>query len=150
MKKIFFAAFIMLLSAAALFACDMSYSLTDEAGKTVKIHPDETVEVQKEGSYILNVTFKENHGRCTVPAEDTVFLLDDEKWKFGKGELPFVISGEYTWESVSKTEHKAEIPFRAEKTGEIYLEVIRECSRKEGYDEYLVFNVNSRGYYPEN
>ena len=141
MKKILFAAFLMSVSAAALFACDMTYSLTDEEGKTIKISPDRTVNIQKEGSYTLTVVFKENHGKCTVPAEDTVFLLEDEKWKFGKEELPFVITDNYLWKSVTNSEHHAEIPFKAEESGEIYLEVIRECSRKEGYDEYLVFNV---------
>ena len=141
MKKIFFAAFVMLISSAALFACDMSFSVTDEAGKTFKIYPDETVNLKKEGSYTLTVIFKENHGRCTVPAEDTVFLLDDEKWKYGKEKLSFVISDIYNWETVSNSEYRVDIPFKAEKSGEVYLEVVRECTRKEGYDEYIVFNV---------
>lgn len=141
MKKILFAVFIMFGAAAALSACDMSFSLSDESGMTLKIYPDEAVNVDKGGNYRITVTFRENHGRCNVPAEDTVFLLDDEKWVFGKKELPFVIKEKYTWEEVSKREFTAEIPFKVSGSGEIYLEVIRECDRKEGYDEYLVFRV---------
>ena len=141
MKKLILTAFVLIVSAGAMFACDMSFSVTDEAGKTVDIYPDETVNLKEEGSYTLTVIFKENHGRCTVPAEDTVFLLDDEKWKYGKNELSFVITDTFNWKSVSKSEYRVDIPFKAEKGGEVSLEVIRECSRKEGYDEYIVFNV---------
>ncbi len=38
-------------------------------------------------------------------------------------------------------EHEAVIPFKVKSKGEISLEVIRECDKKDGYDEYLYFNA---------
>lgn len=141
MKKILFIAAVFFISGAALFACDMSFTLTDGSGESVSIYPDKSINLEKAEKYTLTVTFKENHARCRIPAEDTVFLLDDEKWIFGKGELPFIITENFTWDSVSKREYEAVIPFEVNGSGEVYLEVIRECDRKEGYDEYLVFKV---------
>ena len=46
------------------------------------------------------------------------------------------------WRDIDSTTHETELKFQATKEGEWELEVLRECDRKEGYDEYLIFTVS--------
>ena len=135
------AVLIFLITASAVSACDMSFFITDDSGNLERIYPDEVTELEENKNYKLTVIFRENHGNCSVPPSDTVFLIDDEKWIYGKEQLSFVITDDFKWETVSKREHEAVIPFQVNQSGEVFMEVIRECNKKEGYDEYLFFKA---------
>ena len=93
-------------------------------------------------AYSLVVRFKEDHNNCKVAPEVTLFLLDEEKWKSSKDYLPLQLAGSVNWSDINSRTHETELTFKAVKTGDWELEVIRECSKKEGYDEYLLFCVN--------
>ena len=78
-----------------------------------------------------------------MPAEDTLFLLDDEKWKASKDNLPLQLEQDPNWEELDGgRSHEARLSFSAEDAGEWALEIIRECDRRGGYDEVLSFFVS--------
>lgn len=140
-RKIITAVCLVLISAASASACDMSYFLKADDGRIDKVNPDNKIQLEKGSSYTLTVNFSENHGRCAVEADETVFLLNDEKWTESKDYMPLVLEKDFEWESSGSKDHSAELSFTVKEKGKIYLEVIRECDRKEGYDEYLIFNA---------
>lgn len=140
-RKIISAVFLMIITAAAAFACDMSYTLTDSEGTQKHVNPDNEIMLKEGNSYTLSVNFSENHGKCNIPPEKTVFLLNDEKWVQGKDYLPLVLENDFSWESSGSRDYTAELSFEVKEKGLVYLEVIRECDRKEGYDEYLGFKA---------
>ena len=45
------------------------------------------------------------------------------------------------WEHTSSKSHEVRFEFTAVGAGEWELEVVRECDKKGGYDEYLVFTI---------
>ncbi len=139
LRKIITAVCLMIISGTAAFACDMSYTLTGSDGSVKHVTPDNEIVLKEGRSYTLSVNFSENHGRCNIPPEKTVFLLNDEKWAQGKDYLPLVLEKDFNWESRGSRDYSAELSFAVKEKGKIYLEVIRECDRKEGYDEYLNF-----------
>ena len=126
---------LLLTAGASLFACDISYTL-DGAPLT----PGTPTSLAAGSTHTLIITFTEDHGRCDVPAADTVFLLNDEKWKPGKDYLPLTIGSAIAWRDVSDRTHETSITFTAGTPGAAALEIIRECSRG-GYDETLRFTI---------
>jgi hypothetical protein len=78
-RKIITAVCLMIISCTATFACDMSYTLTGSDGSEKYVTPDNEIMLKEGSSYTLSVNFSENHGKCDVPPEKTVFLLNDEK-----------------------------------------------------------------------
>ena len=141
MKKRIILLTVLLLAGTAVFACEMTYKLVDSDGKSVHLSPDKTVFLDMDKNYKLIVSFKENHRRCEVPPEDTIFLLDDEKWNYGKDNLPLVLERNYSWDTEKPGNYFAEIMFSVREKSDFSLEVLRECDRKGGYDEYLNFSV---------
>jgi hypothetical protein len=126
---------VFLLSAAALFACDITYTLDGQP-----MIPGALTTLAAGSTHTLRVTFTEDHGRCTVPAADTIFLLNDEKWKPGKSHLPLTITETIAWETVDSRTHETVVNFTAGTPGDAALQVVRECPRG-GYDETLRFTV---------
>jgi hypothetical protein len=142
LTKILLTVFFLFLLTVGAFACEMSYTLTDAAGGSRSIVPGSPVNLQKGETYSLFVSFTEDHGNCTVAPEETVFLLDEEKWKASKNHLPMQLLSDIEWKDTSSNSHEAELKFKAVQTGRWDLEVLRECDRKGGYDEYLIFSVS--------
>ena len=133
----------LLIASALGFACEFTFSLTDSNGDTRTVVPGSTVMIESGASYVLTVRYSEDHGRCTVPPEDTMFLLDEEKWRASKDHLPLRLTQDPSWEdSEGGRTHETRLSFTALEEGEWTLEIVRECDRKEGYDESFVFLVS--------
>jgi len=73
------------------------------------------------------VHFKEDHNNCKVAPEETLFLLDEEKWKSSKDYLPLQLAGSINWTDINSRTHETELTFKAVKIGDRELEVFREC-----------------------
>ncbi len=140
-RKILFAAAILALVTVGMFACDMGFTLTDAAGNTRSVVPGDPVDLTQGETYSLLVTFTENHGRCTVGAEETAFLLDGQRWQESADHLPMQLLHTPVWEDTDSKSHETTLEFTAVATGEWELEVVRKCDKKGGYDEYLAFTI---------
>ena len=141
MNKTIILAGVLLLIGAAAFACDMSFFLIGPDGREKRITPDTEISLKTGSDYQLLINFTEDHGRCDVSPEDTVFLLNDEKWNPSKDDAALQMKSDVKWTMVSSREHETRIPFHVSESGEIQLEVIRDCSRKAGYDEIFTFTA---------
>ena len=130
---------LFMLAAAALSACEFIYILTTPDGKETRIIPGNEYTIMEGGQYILSMSYKEDHRNCEVLPEDTLFLVEDEKWRTGKDYLALELLSAAEWESDKKS-HSASMTFTAAKTGVWDIQVIRECSRG-GYKESLIFRV---------
>lgn len=139
--KILLLMFALSLLAVGAFACEMSFTLTEAAGNSRNVVPGDPVSLNLGETYSLLVSFTEDHGRCSVPAEATVFVLDEEKWKASEDHLPLRLLSDIAWEDTSSKSSEVELEFTAIRAGEWELEVLRTCDKKSGYDEYLVFSV---------
>ena len=137
-KKLTFILALIALGASA-FACEMGFLLLGPDGSQRRITPDADIELISGREYELRITFTQDHGRCDVPAEDTVFLLNGEKWKPDREDSALAYRSSVQWTDISAREHEARIPFTVRSTGEIQLEIIRECAKKDGYDEVFSF-----------
>ncbi len=141
MKRVLPLLLFLSLPAAMIPACDFSFVLREPDGATQSLRPGAEIVLEQGNSYDLEVTFTEDHRRCLLTPEDTEFYLEEVKWKPGR-ELPLVLEGAFTWESLEADSHRATLTFRAVETGSFELEILRECT-KGGYDELLPFTVHS-------
>jgi hypothetical protein len=133
--KRFMIAILFLAAGAALFACTVTYTLDGQP-----VTPGVLQTLSAGTRHILSVVFTPDHGNCPVPAEDTIFLVNDEKWKAGKDYLPVALEQNIVWKPLSPRSYETVISFKATAAGDAALEVIRECTRG-GYDETLRFAV---------
>jgi len=140
-KRIFII-LILVFGAAGAFACQLTFSLVSGDGSVRNIVPGRSVDLELSEVYTLKVTLEEDHNNCPVPAKDTVFLLDEEKWKASKDYLPLILGDNISWSDTGSRSHVAELAFTAVQAGVWELEIIRDCDKKEGYDESLIFSVH--------
>ena len=140
-KKIFII-LIFVFGAAGAFACQLTFSLVSGDGSVRNIVPGRSVDLDLSEVYTLKVTLEEDHSNCPVPAEDTVFLLDEEKWKASKDYLPLILQDNISWSDTGSRSHLTELAFTAVQAGVWELEIIRDCDKKEGYDESLIFSIH--------
>ena len=129
-----------ILSVSGLFACEMVFHLTGPDASDVRVLPGSTIPLQLGAEYSLQVEFTEDHRNCSVPPEDTLFLLDGSKWKTSKTTLDLVLLQDIKWEELSRTLNSCTISFIADKSGPSVLQIIRDC-KKGGYDESFTFTV---------
>ena len=132
---------LILLSAGA-FGCELAFVLTDSKGSSLSIVPGKTVSLKQGETYSLLIRLREDHNNCKVAPEETQFLLEEEKWKSSKDYLPLQLLGEINWTDTGTRTHETEVSFKTAIPGNWELEVLRECTKKEGYDEYLLFSVS--------
>ena len=138
-KGVLIAVFI--LSATGAYACEFAFTLISENGSTQRIQPGSEVELDLNNTYTLKVALVEDHRNCHLTPEDTDFLLEEEKWKTTKDYLPLQLLNDISWTSRDHRHHKVEISFQTVISGTSSLEVLRDCDKKEGYDEFLHFVV---------
>ena len=138
-KKLLILAAMLLISAAGAFACEFTYNLTAPDGKVRRITPADMVSLEEGRQYVLTVSYVEDHKKCTVVPEDTLFLLEDERWKTGKDYLPLALISSGEWINDGRS-HSISFTFTASKQGTCPLEIIRECARG-GYRASLNFAV---------
>jgi len=148
MRKLLFGVLFMIglfFSGFGLYACEMRYSLVQPDGNELDISPGDPagtpVILHAGESYTLQVVFIQDHRKCVTPAEETVYLVDEEKWKLTKEYLSLQLLSQSDWREVSTGRWEQEIEFQPLREGECVLEVIRDCP-KGGYDERLVFRVS--------
>ncbi|MBN1524069.1 MAG: hypothetical protein JW904_06300 [Spirochaetales bacterium] len=135
-KKLLIVVLLFVFGAVYSFACEMTFFLD---GKQVV--PGQTLSLDQGRSYELRVNFVEDHGNCPVEPEETAFLLAEEKWKTTKTALPLVLTRNVVWTDISDREHETVLVFTAQQTGKTTLEVIRDCTKKAGYDEIFYITV---------
>lgn len=129
----------LLAAAAPLGACEFTYTISGPGLSAAKLIPGVPVTLSVGAEYTLSVAYREDHRNCLVPAEDTLFLVEEERWKAGKDYLPLQLLEALPWEDSGRSLSTV-LTFRAEQAGTWPLQVIRECSRG-GYDQTLLFKV---------
>jgi hypothetical protein len=134
---IFFSLFLLSIGA---YACEMQFTLTPTNGTEESIKPGSETSLVAGESYFLHVEFTQDHKRCVIPAEETVYLVSEEKWKSIKDYLPLQLVEQGEWATVSEGVWAQDIQFEASQKGLWELEVIRDCP-KGGVDESLIFLV---------
>jgi hypothetical protein len=93
-------------------------------------------------TYDLTITYREDHRNCRVPPEDTVFLLQDARWRTGRETQGLVLLADIVWSTVDTGRHAATLRFRVVEPGEYRLQIIRVCPRSGGgYDETFVITA---------
>lgn len=135
-------AFFLSVFTGYIAACEINFELVDSEGVAIKVSPDSDINIHNGEEYRLVLHYVQDHGKCDVAYDDTLFLMEDEKWKTTKDYLPLVLTENISWSEISSREYSADISFKAMENGEFSLEIVRECERKEGYDESLTFKVN--------
>ncbi|HKL57728.1 MAG TPA: hypothetical protein VJ854_04950 [Sphaerochaeta sp.] len=124
----------------SLFACEMEFRISGPTMKDMRILPGSTIALEKGSSYTLQVVFTEDHRNCKIPAEDTLFMLDKQKWRVDKAEQAVVLQGPILWMEKDKRTNVATISLVATNAGQRILNIIRTCT-KGGYDEEIIFSV---------
>ena len=123
-----------------IFACEMHFNLVSPEGEEEQLFPGRETVLRLNESYTLRVEFVEDHRKCVMSPDDTVYLLDEERWKTEKNYLSLQLVSASQWEETSARGWVQELQFTAAQTGSVALEVLRDCP-KGGYDEYLLFSV---------
>lgn len=127
------------LAAAPLAACEFTYTITGPGLSAARVVPGVPVSLVRDAQYTLTVSYREDHRNCIVPPEDTLFLLEEERWKTGKDYLPLQLLATEPWVDAARS-HSTTLTFAASDPGTWSLDVLRECSRG-GYDQTLLFSV---------
>jgi len=133
---------VFLLSTASVFACEFTFTLINADGSSRNLRPGTDIELEMENTYTIKIELTEDHRNCRLEPEDTDFLLEEEKWKTSKNYLPLQLLDKITWIKEDSRHHTVEINFQAITVGACELEVLRDCDKKEGYDEIIRFIVN--------
>jgi hypothetical protein len=128
------------LTGTAALACEMNFTVVSNSGESFEVRPNKPVTLETKETYTLEVEFVQDHRNCIVPAENTVFLLNEEKWKEGKDYLPLLLLSQSGWTEVSSGTWEQNLGFVAQESQKTELEVIRDCP-KGGYDETLEFKI---------
>jgi hypothetical protein len=139
-KKTIVLFLLLILPAFGLFACEMVFYLSGPEFSNQKVLPGSTLSLEQGETYSMKIEFTEDHRNCTVPAEDTLFLLDGSKWKTSKTTLNLLLQQEINWVENSRTLNTTILEFKADKSGLAVLQILRDC-RKGGYDEAFNFLV---------
>ena len=129
----------MFLTASGAFACEFTYMLKGPDGSESRITPASKVTLEEGAQYTLSVSYREDHKHCIVAPQDTMFLVEDERWKSGKDYLPLQLVSAGSWVSDGRS-HTTSLTFTAAKPGDCALEIVRECTRG-GYTAALKFMV---------
>ncbi|MBN2323652.1 MAG: hypothetical protein JXQ30_07955 [Spirochaetes bacterium] len=129
-----------LVTGSAALACEINFTIISKEGESVEVRPNKPVTLETGETYTMEVEFVQDHRNCIVPAEDTVYLLEEEKWKTGKEHLPLLLLSQSEWTEVSSGTWEQNLVFIAQESQKTALEVIRDCP-KGGYDETLEFKI---------
>ncbi len=131
---------LLLGSALAASACIFTYTLAG-AGDETQIALSGAAPVVRVGErYRIEITMRENHANCRIDPEDTLFLLEEARWRVLRETQPLVLLAEIEWEQIATRRYTTAIEFRAAETGLYRIDVIRECDRG-GYHEVLLIEV---------
>lgn len=138
-KRLVLALALLVGSAFAANACIFTYTLVGPDGG-VRLEPDSPVSVAAGETYRIDITMREDHGNCSLEPEDTMFLLNEGRWRVDRETQPLVLLSDIVWEQAGPTRYTTEIEFDAREAGDWRIDVIRECTRG-GRHEILLINV---------
>lgn len=124
-----------------LWACEMEFRLSGPLMTDMRILPGATVALEKGASYTLRVVFTEDHRNCKIPPEETLFMLDKQKWRVDKTEQGVVLQSPVVWKTNTKNTNETTLTFVASLSGVRILNISRTCP-KGGYDENIIFSVS--------
>ncbi len=128
-----------LLAASAAHACIFTYTLVGPDGN-VRVEPDAPVAITAGLTYRIDVTMREDHGACSLEADDTIILLNEGRWRVNRDTQPLVLLSEIVWERVGPTRYTTSFEFDARESGDWRIDLIRECTRG-GRHETLYLQV---------
>lgn len=138
-RKFIFVMSLLILGFTA-FACEMAFEIDGEGFDSTKILPGSTVKLVAGETYTISVEFVEDHRNCKVPPDETLFILNDEKWRTLKETQALILQNSVQWSEDTKTANSCDLVFVAQESGTQKLMIVRECS-KGGYDETITFIV---------
>jgi len=139
-KRYFLIGILMFSLFLPLFACEMEFRISGPTMTDMRILPGSTIALEKGSSYSLQVIFSEDHRNCKIPPEDTLFMLDKQKWRVDKTEQGVVLQSPIVWKTTTKTTNETTLTFVASLEGQRVLDICRICP-KGGYDEDIIFSV---------
>lgn len=139
-KRYFLIGILMFSLFLPLFACEMEFRISGPTMTDMRILPGSTIALEKGSSYSLQVIFSEDHRNCKIPSEDTLFMLDKQKWRVDKTEQGVVLQSPIVWKTTTKTTNETTLTFVASLEGQRVLNICRICP-KGGYDEDIIFSV---------
>ncbi len=139
---------LLLFSAFAAHACIFTYTLVGPGGETElagsavppALPSAATPVVQVGKVYRIEITMRENHANCRIDPQDTLFLLEEGRWRVLRETQPLVLLAEIEWEQVANRRYTTAIDFRPAEPGLWRIDVIRECDRG-GYHEVLLIEA---------
>jgi hypothetical protein len=127
------------LPALCAHACIFTYTLVGPDG-SVRMSVESPTAVIVGESYRIEIAMREDHGNCQIEPEDTMFLLNESRWRLKRETQPLVLLSDIVWEKIGSTRYTTVIEFRVAQSGLSTVDVIRECSRG-GYQGALVFEA---------
>ena len=138
-KRVAAVAFLVLAAAASAHACIFTYTLIGPNQQT-GITPGRPVEVMTGESYRIDITMREDHNNCRLEPEETMFLLEEARWRVNRETQPLVLLAPIEWAQVASREFTTTIEFQVAEAGEWTIDVIRDCT-KGGYYEELILEA---------
>ena len=119
---------LFLLPTLAAYACIFTYVLIgpDESNE---IRSGATATVRAGEVYRIEIAMRENHNNCDLEADDTMFLLEEGRWRVGRETQPLVLRSEIEWERTGSRSYTTAIEFLAAEIGTWTIDVVRECHR---------------------
>jgi hypothetical protein len=139
-KHIIIAGFFLIFSISSASACYFSFTLTDSDNNEEVVKPFDNIDINTGETYVLSITFCQDHRNCLVPADETDILLYEEKWKTTKDYLPMQLLNSSGWINTGAGSYTIDLEFIPKTEGLWELQILRECP-KGGYDESLLFNI---------
>lgn len=119
---------LFLLPTLAAHACIFTYVLVGPDGQH-EIRSGATATVQAGELYRIEIAMRENHSNCDLEAGDTMFLLEEGRWRVGRETQPLVLKSAIVWERTGSRSYTTAIEFLAAEIGTWTIDVIRECHR---------------------
>ncbi len=119
---------MILCPALTAYACIFTYVLVGPVEET-EVRTGTTTTVSAGEVYRIEIAMRENHNNCDLQAEDTLFLLEEARWRVGRETQPLVLMSDIVWERTGARSYTSAIEFRAAQAGTWTIDVIRECHR---------------------
>jgi len=139
-KRMAAVAFLVLVAGVSAHACLITYALVGPDGQT-SITPNRAADLVVGESYRIEISMREDHNRCLIEPEDTMFLLEEARWRVNRETQPLVLLAPIEWVQMGSREFTAVIEFRVAEAGAWTIDVIRDCT-KGGYHEKLILNAS--------
>ena len=138
-KRLLAIAFLILVAGASAHACIITYTLVGPKQQS-SIMPGRFFEVMTGERYRIKIAMREDHNNCRIEPEDTLFLLEEARWRVERETQPLVLLAPIEWVKVGSRRYTATIEFRVAAAGAWTIDVIRDCTRG-GYHEKLILEA---------